>query len=102
MSLLDLPAIYVVDKSKLPDEYTEDNFAARPDLQASLQYLDNVPYLEDYVWDLREYPRRLKKLFVQGNSTRVVPRQVLDTYLKTFDVNRKIFFKRYSLDFVEL
>ena len=55
----------------------------------------------DYVYNLIEYPSRIKKLFIKGNSKKEVPRQVLNIVTNSFQTRPKVFFSRYDVEFEE-
>ena len=55
----------------------------------------------DYIYNLVEYPSRIKKLFIKGNSKKEVPRQVLNIVTNSFQTRPKVFFNRYDVEFEE-
>jgi len=55
----------------------------------------------DYIYNLVEYPSRIKKLFIKGNSKKEVPRQVLNIVTNSFQTRPKVFFSRYDVEFEE-
>ena len=55
----------------------------------------------DYIYNLVEYPSRIKKLFIKGNSKKEVPRQVLNIVTNSFQTFPKVFFSRYDVEFEE-
>ena len=55
----------------------------------------------DYAYNLTEYPSRIKKLFIKGDSKKEVPRQVLNIVTNSFTTKPQVFFDRYDMEFKE-
>ena len=47
-----------------------------------------------YVHDLKEYPTRIKKLYIKGNSKKRVPMQMLNIQTNTIETVPSVFFNR--------
>ena len=71
------------------------------DLRFIERYGDSDASQMDYIYNLVEYPSRIKKLFIKGNSKKEVPRQVLNIVTNSFQTRPKVFFSRYDVEFEE-
>ena len=71
------------------------------DLQFIKREGDPAASQMDYIYNLIEYPSRIKKLFIKGNSKKEVPRQVLNIVTNSFQTRPKVFFSRYDVKFEE-
>ena len=47
-----------------------------------------------YIYDLKQYPSRIKKLFVKGNSEKTVPIQNLNIQTNSFETNLGEYYAR--------
>lgn len=92
----------LVEDNTLSDEFGTGEFENDLELQTRLKLLSNNKLLEDYVYNLKEYPGKIKKVFVKGNSTKSVPRQVLDIKTATFQTNISVWVKTINTSFQEL
>lgn len=104
--LADQPKANWRDRSQLTKE---DHTRARNlnsaklknDLRFIEKYGDADASQMDYIYNLKEYPSRIKKLFIKGDSKKEVPRQVLNIVTNSFRTRPKVFFNRFDMEFEE-
>ena len=51
-----------------------------------------------YIYDLKEYPSKIKKLYIKGNSEKKVPTQMLNIQTNTIETNPEVYFSRFGND----
>lgn len=54
----------------------------------------NGENVRTYLFDLKEYPTRIKKLFIKGDSRKTVPIQRLNIQTNTIETRPSVFFNR--------
>ena len=62
------------------------------------KYVVGGESLRSYVYDLKEYPTRIKKLYIKGNSEKIVPTQMLNIQTNTIETNPEVYFNRFGND----
>ena len=88
-------------------QWTElnDVFYSEFELQNKLRFIEKFHVDGDnqrtYVHDLKEYPTRIKKLYIKGNSKKTVPIQMLNIQTNTIETNPEVYFNRYDVEFKE-
>ena len=92
--------------NRLPAELFAGGVLTDVKLQNQLQFIrryggpDGAAQL-DYAYNLVEYPSRIKKLFIKGDSKKKVQRQVLNIITNSFTTNPEEFFNRHDMEFEE-
>ena len=78
-----------------PEEHLQARALNSAKLANDLRFLqregDPAASQMDYIYNLVEYPSRIKKLFIKGNSKKEVPRQVLNIVTNSFQTRPKVF-----------
>ena len=92
--------------NRLPKELFTANVLTDVKLLNQLQFIKRYGGPEgaaqlDYAYNLVEYPSRIKKLFIKGDSKKEVPRQVLNIVTNSFTTKPQVFFDRYDMEFKE-
>ena len=62
------------------------------------KYVVGGESMRSYVYDLKEYPTRIKKLYIKGNSEKKVPTQMLNIQTNTIETNPEVYFNRFGND----
>ena len=62
------------------------------------KYVVDGESMRSYVNDLKEYPTRIKKLYIKGNSVKTVPTQMLNIQTNTIETNPEVYFNRFRND----
>ena len=62
------------------------------------KYVVGGESMRSYVYDLKEYPTRIKKLYIKGNSSKKVPTQMLNIQTNTIETNPEVYFNRFGND----
>ena len=62
------------------------------------KYVVGGESMRSYVYDLKEYPTRIKKLYIKGNSEKKVPTQMLNIQTNTIETNPEVYFSRFGND----
>jgi len=79
-----------------------DVFYSEFELQNQLRFIEKFHVDGDnqrtYVHDLKEYPTRIKKLYIKGNSKKRVPMQMLNIQTNTIETNPEVYFSRFGND----
>ena len=82
-----------------------DVFYSEFELQNKLKFIEKYVVggesMRTYVYDLKEYPTRIKKLYIKGNSKKTVPTQMLNIQTNTIETNSEVYFSRYDVEFEE-
>jgi hypothetical protein len=91
-----------VNFKNLPPEIVEGEFIENLEAQNQLRQLTDNKSQEDYIWNVKEYPRRIKKIYVKGASKKAVQRQVLDIKTNSIETDPVIFLDRIDTTFGEL
>ena len=77
-----------------------DVFYSEFELQNQLRFIEKFHVDGDnqrtYVHDLKEYPTRIKKLYIKGNSEKIVPTQMLNIQTNTIETVPSVFFNRVA------
>ena len=75
-----------------------DVFYSEFELQNKLKFIEKYVVggesMRSYVYDLKEYPTRIKKLYIKGNSKKKVPIQMLNIQTNTIETVPSVFFNR--------
>ena len=85
----------------------ENVFYSEFELQNQLRFIEKFHVDGDnqrtYVYDLKVYPSKIKKLFIKGNSEKRVPTQMLNIQTNTIETDPSVYFERVgSIAFQEL
>ena len=79
-----------------------DVFYSDFELQNQLRFIEKFHVdganQRTYVHDLKEYPTRIKKLYIKGNSKKTVPTQMLNIQTNTIETNPEVYFSRFGND----
>ena len=82
-----------------------DVFYSEFELQNKLKFIEKYVVggesMRSYVYDLKQYPTRIKKLYIKGNSKKTVPIQMLNIQTNTIETNPEVYFNRYDVEFKE-
>ena len=82
-----------------------DVFYSEFELQNKLRFIEKFHVdgenQRTYIYDLKEYPTRIKKLYIKGNSKKKVPIQMLNIQTNTIETNPEVYFNRYDVEFKE-
>ena len=76
-------------------------------LESSLAHFKNTNRarggveMQDYVYDMKEYPSGIKKLYIQGEKGKKAPKQILNLVTNSFTTNPTKFLSKYDIDFKE-
>ena len=80
-----------------------DVFYSEFEIQNQLRFIEKFHVDGDnqrtYVHDLKEYPTRIKKLYIKGNSKKTVPIQMLNIQTNTILTKRDVYFNRFDIEF---
>lgn len=75
----------------------ENIFYSEFELQNKLRFIEKFHVDGDnqrtYVYDLKEYPTKIKKLYIKGDSEKKVPTQMLNIETNTIETNPSVFFE---------
>ena len=79
-----------------------DVFYSEFELQNKLRFIEKFHVdgenQRTYIYDLKEYPTRIKKLYIKGNSRKRVPMQMLNIQTNTIETNPEVYFSRFGND----
>ena len=77
-----------------------DIFYSEFELENKLRFIEKFHVdgesVRFYVYDLKEYPTRIKKLYIKGNSEKKVPTQMLNIQTNTIETVPSVFFNRVA------
>ena len=79
---------------ELNDEFYDNSVKFQNQLRFIETYHELGENFRTYIYDLKEYPSRIKKLFIKGNSEKKVPIQNLNIQTNTFETNNDVYYAR--------
>ena len=84
------------------DELNDEGYNNSVEFQNQLRFIETYHELGEnfsiYIYDLKEYPSRIKKLFIKGNSEKKVPIQNLNIQTNTFETDPLIYKDRNMIE----
>ena len=83
--------------NELNDEFYDNSVKFQNQLRFIETYHELGENFRTYIYDLKEYPSRIKKLFIKGNSEKKVPIQNLNIQTNTFETNNDVYYDRYII-----
>ena len=83
---------------ELNDQFYDNSVKFQNQLRFVEAYHELGENFTTYIYDLKEYPSGIKKLFIKGNSEKKVPIQNLNIETNTFELNRDVLEARGYFD----